>query len=102
MQFSTLPILALFAIGALAAPAANTNVEDVEARSLDPRANCGQILPACFGGKVVGQTNCRCKGQKETCDLWTCPGGAPNTVSRLSSVYLYPSLFIMIIPYDYP
>ena len=53
MQFSTLPILALFAMGALAAPAANTNVvEDaVEARSLEPRVNCGQILPACFGGR---------------------------------------------------
>lgn len=83
MQFSTLPILALFAIGAFAAPstAPAANVEDIEARSLDARADCSRILPACFGGKVVGQTNCRCRGQKETCDLWTCPGGAPNTVS---------------------
>jgi len=96
MQFSTLPILALFAMGALAAPAANTNVvEDaVEARSLEPRVNCGQILPACFGGRVVGQTNCRCKGQKETCDLWTCPGGAPNTVSPV--VFFLPTYLILL------
>ncbi|CAI4215801.1 unnamed protein product [Parascedosporium putredinis] len=48
--------------------------------NLVARADCGHILPACNGGRVVGQTNCRCSGQKETCDLWTCPGGAPNTM----------------------
>ena len=43
-------------------------------------------MPACNGGQVKGQTNCRCKGQKETCDLWTCPGGAPNVVSPSSPI----------------
>ncbi|KAK5659050.1 hypothetical protein OQA88_1137 [Cercophora sp. LCS_1] len=75
MQFSTLPVLALFAIGALAMP---SNVEVI--KSLEARADCGFILPACNGGRVVGQTNCRCPGQKATCDLWSCPGGAPNVM----------------------
>ena len=81
MQFSSLPVafLSLFAVGALAMPSSN-NVE-AEARSLGSRADCGSILPACNGGGVVGQTNCRCPGQKETCDLWHCPGGGPNVVS---------------------
>jgi len=75
MQFSALPILALFAMGAFAAPT------EVETRDLEARQNCGQILPACFGGTLVTQTNCRCPGQKETCDLWTCPGNGRNVVS---------------------
>ncbi|KAK3680652.1 hypothetical protein B0T22DRAFT_485879 [Podospora appendiculata] len=50
------------------------------ARILDVRANCRQILPACYGGHVIGQTNCRCPGQVERCDVWTCPGGSPNTM----------------------
>jgi len=76
MQFSTLPMLALFAIGALAAP----SPAPVQA-SLEARVDCSVILPACFGGSVVGQTNCRCSGQKETCDLWSCPGEFNNVVS---------------------
>ncbi|KAK0652572.1 hypothetical protein B0T16DRAFT_454930 [Cercophora newfieldiana] len=74
MQFSTLSAIAFLAIGAMAAPA------EVESRNIEARVNCGQILPACFGGRVVGQTNCRCSGQKETCDLWSCPGGSPNVM----------------------
>lgn len=86
MQFSTLSLLAFFAAGAFAAPSvvapADIDADVLDARgALEARANCNQILPACFGGRVQGQTNCRCKGQKETCDLWTCPGGAPNVVS---------------------
>ena len=81
MQFFV-PFFALLATSALAMP--NTfETRDVEAGQLEARANCGQILPACNGGNVVGQTNCRCKGQKETCDLWHCPGDAPNVVSLL-------------------
>ncbi|KAK1834595.1 hypothetical protein QBC39DRAFT_397241 [Podospora conica] len=83
MQFSTLSLVAFFAAGAFAAPSAGASVDAdaIEARgTLEARVNCGQILPACHGGSVRGQTNCRCKGQKETCDLWTCPGGAPNVM----------------------
>lgn len=74
MQFFAIPALALLATGVLAMP-----------NEFQPRADCSRILPACNGGKVVGQTNCRCPGQKETCDLWTCPGEAPNAVSCCSS-----------------
>ncbi|PQE26735.1 signal peptide-containing protein [Rutstroemia sp. NJR-2017a BVV2] len=51
---------------------------EAEPGQLEARVNCGQILPACNGGSVVGQTNCRCQGQVERCDLWSCPGGSPN------------------------
>lgn len=78
--FATLQALALLATGALAMPN-NMEAADLAARTLEARVDCSRILPACNGGRVVGQTNCRCRGQKETCDLWTCPGGAPNTVS---------------------
>ncbi|KAJ4352800.1 hypothetical protein N0V85_009634 [Neurospora sp. IMI 360204] len=77
--FTTIQALALLATGALAMPN-NIEAADLAARTLEARVNCGQILPACNGGHVVGQTNCRCSGQKETCDLWTCPGGAPNVM----------------------
>ncbi|KAM3072611.1 hypothetical protein ACMFMF_006951 [Clarireedia jacksonii] len=80
MQFLSIPIIALLATSVIAMP--NTfEARDAEAGQLEARANCGQILPACNGGSVVGQTNCRCNGQKETCDLWHCPGGAPNVNS---------------------
>ncbi|KAK1758785.1 hypothetical protein QBC47DRAFT_435911 [Echria macrotheca] len=78
MQFLTIPVLALLTLGATAAPSA-ASVEDTGA-AIVARADCSRILPACFGGNVVGQTNCRCKGQKETCDLWSCPGGSPNVM----------------------
>ncbi|THV44553.1 hypothetical protein BGAL_0618g00020 [Botrytis galanthina] len=78
MQFFV-PLFALLATSVLAIP--NTfETRDAEAGQLEARVNCGQILPACNGGNVVGQTNCRCSGQKETCDLWHCPGGAPNVM----------------------
>lgn len=74
MQFSTLSAIALFTVGALAVPAA-----DVESRNIiEARVDCGRIVPACAGGNIVGQTNCRCKGQRGPCDVWTCPGGDPN------------------------
>ncbi|KAF4877686.1 hypothetical protein CGCSCA1_v003284 [Colletotrichum siamense] len=75
MQFFTIPVLAIFAASAIAMPNGW-----VETRDLEARVDCGQILPACNGGKVVGQTNCRCSGQISACDLWTCPGGAPNAM----------------------
>ncbi|KAH0428832.1 hypothetical protein CcaCcLH18_08819 [Colletotrichum camelliae] len=75
MQFFTIPVLAIFAAGAIAMPNGW-----VETRDLEARVDCSQILPACNGGKVVGQTNCRCSGQISACDLWTCPGGAPNAM----------------------
>jgi len=81
MQFSTLPLLALFALGAMAAPADDLSAIEARDGTIEARVNCNQILPACNGGHVVGQTNCRCKGQHERCDLWTCPGSGPNTVS---------------------
>ncbi|KAK2030361.1 hypothetical protein LX32DRAFT_559044 [Colletotrichum zoysiae] len=74
MQFFAIPVLALFAAGTLALP------NDLEARAIEARVNCGQILPACNGGRVVGQTNCRCSGQVSTCDLWSCPGPSPNVM----------------------
>ncbi|KAL5356611.1 hypothetical protein BJX96DRAFT_143084 [Aspergillus floccosus] len=69
MRLFTVSILALLATGALAMP-----------DMLEARADCKQIHPACNGGRVVGQTNCRCPGQKERCDLWSCPGGSPNVM----------------------
>lgn len=72
MKFIAIEFFALLASIAMAAPS-----------PLERRQNCGQIEPACFGGSVVGQTNCRCPGQVETCDLWTCPGGLPNVVSLI-------------------
>ncbi|KAH8894337.1 hypothetical protein GQ53DRAFT_780361 [Thozetella sp. PMI_491] len=74
MQFFAVPILALLATGAIAMPS------DLETRELQARVNCREILPACAGGHISGQTNCRCPGQRETCDLWTCPGAPPNVM----------------------
>jgi len=75
MQFLNFSFLAVFVAGVLATPA------EYDTRDLETRADCSRILPACNGGKISGQTNCRCRGQKETCDVWNCPGGAPNVVS---------------------
>ena len=83
MQFFSIPVLAILATGALGMPT------EPEAHTLEARADCSTILPACNGGSVVGQTNCRCPGQAETCDLWSCPGGPPNTVR----IFPDPSLF---------
>ncbi|KAK2074880.1 hypothetical protein P8C59_009051 [Phyllachora maydis] len=74
MQFSAIPILALLATSVFAMPS------QPKAGVLEARVDCNDILPACSGGSVVGQTNCRCSGQAETCDLWHCPGGAPNVM----------------------
>ncbi|KAH9464918.1 hypothetical protein MJO29_001409 [Puccinia striiformis f. sp. tritici] len=75
MQFINLSIFAILAAFSAATPTANS------VHQLERRQNCGNILPACFGGSVVGQTNCRCPGQVERCDLWTCPG--PSTGSMV-------------------
>ncbi|XMA10056.1 hypothetical protein WAI453_002847 [Rhynchosporium graminicola] len=74
--FTTIQLFALLATGVLAMPGTTEARDSV----LEQRADCSRILPACNGGKIAGQTNCRCRGQKETCDLWTCPGGAPNVM----------------------
>ncbi|RYP74142.1 hypothetical protein DL771_003200 [Monosporascus sp. 5C6A] len=79
MQFAIVQTIVLFAAGAIAMPS-NMEAGDLEARNIEARVDCGRILPACNGGRVVGQTNCRCPGQAETCDLWHCPGGAPNVM----------------------
>ncbi|KAK7911772.1 hypothetical protein PG985_014253 [Apiospora marii] len=73
MQFTTVSVIAFLAAGALAMPNQPAGEQAIKAR-------CEANLPACNGGHVVGQTNCRCQGQVETCDLWSCPGGGnPNT-----------------------
>lgn len=78
MQFTTVSAIAFLAAGALAMPNAAAGEQNIQAR-------CEANLPACSGGHVVGQTNCRCQGQVETCDLWTCPGGGnPNTAVSIS------------------
>jgi len=79
MQFRTLPFIALFVAGALASPT------EYATHDLEARADCSRILPACNGGHVTGQTNCRCRGQKETCDVWQCPGNGANTVVSLAA-----------------
>ncbi|PQE09623.1 signal peptide-containing protein [Rutstroemia sp. NJR-2017a WRK4] len=79
MQFLSIPVFALLATSVLAMPN-SFEAREAEAGQLVARVNCGQILPACNGGHVVGQTDCRCHGQVERCDLWTCPGGAPNVM----------------------
>lgn len=68
MQFFTISSLAVLAAGALAMPA------DPKTNPLEARADCGQILPACNGGSISGQTDCRCPGQISSCDVWNCPG----------------------------
>ncbi|EGP87048.1 unnamed protein product [Zymoseptoria tritici ST99CH_1A5] len=70
MNFFTTTLIALFAAGALAAPA-----------ELEARADCGVILPACNGGNIVGKTDCRCNGQVAPCDLWQCPGTTNNVMA---------------------
>ncbi|POS78615.1 hypothetical protein DHEL01_v202991 [Diaporthe helianthi] len=65
MQFSIISFLTLAATGALAMPKTNP---------LEARVDCGQILPACNGGSISGQTDCRCPGQVSRCDVWNCPG----------------------------
>ena len=75
MQSFILPLFALLATSIVAMP-----------HELNARADCDVILPACNGGSVVGQTDCRCSGQHPTCDLWTCPGGGPNVVSLRNAV----------------
>ncbi|CAD6448845.1 1fb9f75a-592e-4197-aa15-89d85e07b508 [Sclerotinia trifoliorum] len=74
MQFFTLPIITLLFTSVLAVPT------DLESRDLESRANCYKILPACQGGSVSGQTDCRCKGQVGACDVMVCPGSGSNTV----------------------
>lgn len=77
MQFlNAIQLLSLFAAGTLATPA------DFESRNLEARVDCSRILPACNGGHVTGQTDCRCKGQRGRCDVWQCPGSGPNVVRR--------------------
>ena len=70
MQFTTLSIIAFLATVVAAMP-----------NKVEARADCSNFVPACFGGSIAGQTNCRCEGQVEKCDLWICPGPSPNTVS---------------------
>ncbi|CAG8974650.1 hypothetical protein HYALB_00010746 [Hymenoscyphus albidus] len=75
MQFSHLNILTLLIAGTFALP------NDLDTRSImEARADCKKINPACFGGNVVGKTDCRCKGQNGPCDLWKCPGDGANSV----------------------
>ncbi|KAI7777648.1 hypothetical protein LA080_003209 [Diaporthe eres] len=73
MQFFTIPVIALLATGSLAMPN-KLEARDSESHSLEARVDCGQILPACNGGSISGQTNCRCDGQISSCDVWNCPG----------------------------
>ncbi|KAH7411498.1 hypothetical protein BKA64DRAFT_742035 [Cadophora sp. MPI-SDFR-AT-0126] len=69
MQFSALTFLAFVVTGVIAAPTAD---------EIFGRANCNDIIPACNGGSISGQTDCRCSGQDAPCDVWHCPGPAPN------------------------
>ncbi|KAK8054717.1 hypothetical protein PG994_009784 [Apiospora phragmitis] len=73
MQFFTISAITFLAAGVLAMPNAASGEHTLQAR-------CSANLPACNGGHITGQTNCRCEGQKETCDVWSCPGGGSNTV----------------------
>ncbi|KAK7959314.1 uncharacterized protein PG986_004168 [Apiospora aurea] len=73
MQFFTISAIAFPAAGAAAMPNAAAGEHTLQAR-------CAAIFPACNGGHVVGQTSCRCEGQKEKCDVWSCPGDGENTV----------------------
>lgn len=68
MQFTIISFLTLAATGALAMPA------EPKTNPLEARVDCGQILPACNGGSISGQTDCRCSGQISKCDVWNCPG----------------------------
>ena len=80
MKFFAIPVFTLLATAALAMPG-NPEAPELATRAeLEARANCKNILPACNGGKITGQTTCRCSGQKEKCDVWICPGGSPNVM----------------------
>lgn len=93
MQFFTIPVIALLATGSLAMPN-KLEARNSESHSLEARVDCGQILPACNGGSISGQTNCRCDGQISSCDVWNCPGdkvvGHPFSSRRL---HLYPKTY---------
>lgn len=81
MNLLTTTFLAILTASTLAAPAV-----------LEARVDCGSIVPACFGGSVVGTTDCRCDGQVPPCDLWQCPGDVNNVVSGgrpWSTIMLY-------------
>ncbi|ESZ97423.1 hypothetical protein SBOR_2201 [Sclerotinia borealis F-4128] len=83
MQFFTIPVFAIFAIGALAMPS-NLGAPELETPALKARDTCDTVLPACFGGSIVGaKTTCRCDGQKAKgdCDVWVCPGSSTSVVS---------------------
>ncbi|KAI1264542.1 hypothetical protein F5Y18DRAFT_427671 [Xylariaceae sp. FL1019] len=75
MRFLAVPVMALLATGTIAVPSASSSSSKLEAR-----VDCNNIVPACNGGSVVGQTDCRCPGQVSACDLWSCPGGPPNVM----------------------
>ncbi|RYP52239.1 hypothetical protein DL768_002558 [Monosporascus sp. mg162] len=79
MQFTIVQAIALFVAGAIAMPS-NMEAGDLNADNIEARVKCRQRLPACAGGHIVGQTNCRCRYQREICDLWTCPGPSPNVM----------------------
>lgn len=45
-------------------------------------ADCGFILPACYGENITGQTTCLCESQNPRCDLWICPESDNRPVSN--------------------
>lgn len=95
MQFSSLHVLAIFAVGTFAMPN-NFETRDL----LENRGGCKADKPACNGGHVAGKTNCRCKGQVEPCDLWTCPSSnGVNAVVRFPALpFLAPRKRIRMQP----
>ncbi|KAK7993974.1 actin cytoskeleton-regulatory complex protein END3 [Apiospora arundinis] len=75
MQFFTITTLAFLVAGAIAMP-----TEGATENHLEARKGCKADHPACQGGRVTGQTNCRCGGQVGPCDVMQCPGDGKNTV----------------------
>ncbi|KAM3074975.1 hypothetical protein ACMFMG_007562 [Clarireedia jacksonii] len=79
MKYFAVQIIAFLAAGAFALPGQSTQPNQIEARDA-----CKNTMPACYGGNVVGKTNCRCDGQHYTdadnkaCDVWVCPGYSTN------------------------
>jgi len=83
MQITSFSLLALFAAGAFALPAAEEPATDLTARGEGHiiLARCSNAdKPLCNGARHLGQDNCKCKGQIKPCGNWKCGWDGPRSI----------------------
>ena len=99
MQLINFSLLALFAAGAFALPAAEAeepravhiaradldvtarDINDHEGHTLLARARCKNAdKPLCNGAQYFYDAGCMCKGQIKPCGVWKCPYDGRNSI----------------------